>query len=351
MSPTHSGIGLAFLFAASTAFAQPPSIVHQPVACAEAEKFPRLFASFYPPGNVAVARLVFQGQTADWYSVAMKAEGSTFAGVLPKPRKELKSFRYYIEVTDKALGVARTTEYTTSVIPSSGACRGGVVSATVGSASVVLQGPAGLAALPAGFAASGVVAGSAAGTSAGVGGAAGSAGGLAGASAGGGLSTLAVVGIAAGAGGAAAIGAAAAGGRNAGPVAASPATLDGRWVGTFTDSDATPNCGTLSFSSTLTLSVSGTALSGTMTNLLTTVAPPVASGCAAAGTSFSGPVVSGTVTGSSVQFVANFTTVSPTRVFTFSGSWSGSSLTGTYVTTLPAFPQVSSRGTLSATKQ
>ena len=66
------------------------------------------------------------------------------------------------------------------------------------SASVILQGPAGVAALPVGFASSGVVAGSAAGS--------GSSAGAAGAATagGGGLSTGAVVGIVAGVGAAAA---------------------------------------------------------------------------------------------------------------------------------------------------
>lgn len=200
MRPFHFGIVPALLVTASIAFAQPPSIVHEPVACAVAEKFPRLTARFDPPDKVAVARVLFQGQTADWYSVAMKPEGSAFAGVLPKPRKELKSFRYYIEVTDKSLGVSRTTEFTTSIVPSSGACKGGLVSASVASASVVLQGPAGLAAIPGGFASTGVIAGSAAGSSAGTAGAA------AGAGAGGGIgATALVIGGVAVAGGAAAV--------------------------------------------------------------------------------------------------------------------------------------------------
>jgi len=351
MRPIHPGIVPALLLTASAAFSEPPSIVHAPVACAVAEKFPRLTARFEPPDNVAAARLVFQGQTADWYSVAMKREGTGFEGVLPKPHKELKSFRYYIEVTDKTLGVSRTTEFTTSVVPSSSTCKGGAVSATVASASVVLQAPSGVAALPAGFASAGVVAGSAAGST--VAGAAGGQGvssaAAAGVSAGGGLSGLAIAGIAAGVGGAAAIAVASGGGDDASPSPGS--TLDGRWVGTFTDADATPNCGTLAFTTTLSLSVSGSNVSGSMTNLLTTVAPAGASGCAAPGTSFSGPVASGSANAGSVQFVANFTTVSPTRVFTFTGTWSGTALTGTYVTTIPTFPQFSSRGTLSATKQ
>lgn len=192
------GLGL-FVLTGGPAAEQNVKIEHQPAACAVAEKFPRFAARFAPSESVAVARVLFQGETKEWYAVAMKAEGAGFSGVLPKPKKSLKAFRYYIEVTDKALGTTRTAEYTTSVVGSAGECSGKIMAATLGSASVLLQGPAGLAALPAGFASSGVVmAGSAAGSSAGAAGATAAAGG------GGGLSTGAVVGIVGGVGAAAA---------------------------------------------------------------------------------------------------------------------------------------------------
>ena len=204
------GLGVVYLNS-SPVEAQTLNIDHQPAACAVAEKFPRLEARFTPVDTVAVARVLFQGHTKEWYSVAMKAEGLAFAGVLPKPKKSLKAFRYYIEVTDKSLGTNRTAEYTTSVVAGAGECSGKVVAASLGSASVLLQAPAGAAALPAGFASTGVVtsgsaAGSAtAGSSTGAAGAAGVAGAAgAAAAAGGGLSGAAVVGIVAGAGAAAA---------------------------------------------------------------------------------------------------------------------------------------------------
>lgn len=194
------GLRLLVLLTASSAQAQTPRIDHQPVACAAAEKFPRFEARFAQAETVATARVVFQGQSPEWYSVAMKSEGAAFVGVLPKPKKSLKSFRYFIEVTDKALGTDRTADYTTSVVDSSSACKGKVMAGALGSASVLLHGPAGVVALPPGFASSGVVVvGSATGSSAGAAGAAGSAAG-----GGGGLGTGAIVGIVAGAGAAAA---------------------------------------------------------------------------------------------------------------------------------------------------
>src|SRR4026209_299070 len=114
-----AGLGVFLLLTCSSAQAQTPRIDHQPVACAAAEKFPKLEARFAPADTVANARVVFQGQNPDWYSVAMKPEGAIFTGVLPKPKKSLKAFRYYIEVTDKTLGTNRTADYTTSVVDSS----------------------------------------------------------------------------------------------------------------------------------------------------------------------------------------------------------------------------------------
>ena len=115
-----AGLGVVILSSSSLS-AQTLSIDHQPVGCAVAERFPRLEARFAPADTVATARVVFQPENAQqWYAVAMKSEGPAFSGVLPKPKKSLKAFRYYIEVTDKALGTNRTADYTTNVVASPG---------------------------------------------------------------------------------------------------------------------------------------------------------------------------------------------------------------------------------------
>jgi hypothetical protein len=272
-------LGVLVLVGAS-AEAQTPTIDHQPAACAVAEKFPRMEARFAPPETVAAARVVFQGQSSEWYSVAMKSEGAGFIGVLPKPKKSLKWFRYYLEVTNKALATSRTADYTTAVVDSAGACRGKILAGSLASASVILQGPAGAAALPAGFASAGVVAGSAAGASAGS--SAGSAGlaGAAGAAAasGGGLSAAAVVGIVAGAGAAAAgVTVATKGSDKSSSSASLPSpspspgssstsytgTFSGQYVVTQTFSSSGPNGGT-----STTTCFHAHAYSGTMTTTL-----------------------------------------------------------------------------------
>jgi hypothetical protein len=191
------------------------SIEHQPVGCAAAERFPRLEARFTPADTIAKARVLFQGANLEeWYSVVMKPEGTAYAGILPKPKKSLSAFRYYIEVTDTALETSRTAEYTTSVVASASECKSKIMAGVVTSASVVLLGPAGAAAVPVGFASAGVVAAGSAASAAG----ATSAGG------GGGLSTGAMVGIGAGVAGLAGVVAAKGGGdSNTTPSSSSPA--------------------------------------------------------------------------------------------------------------------------------
>jgi len=196
MSPLFLPALAVLLLVSSSLSAQTLSIDHQPVACAVAERFPQLEARFAPSGTIATARVVFQAEDAKpWYSIAMKPQGPVFSGVLPKPKKSLKAFRYYIEVTDSALGTNRTADYTTDVVASPGECKGKLMAAGLGSASVLLQVPAGAAALPAGFASTGVVATASGSVAAASGAAAGG---------GGGLSTGALVGIVGGAAAAAA---------------------------------------------------------------------------------------------------------------------------------------------------
>lgn len=332
MTPRAFRLAAFALLAPAFARAQGVTIDHQPVSCAAADRHPEIRAGLQPAAAVAKARVVFQGANPqEWYSVAMRRDADSFTALLPQPRPSLKTFTYYIEVTDSALGTVRTEEFKVVVAEARGACRG-LMAATVASASVAVQGPAGLPALPAGFSSTGIVTGSAAGSAAA-------------AAVGGGLSKGAIAGIAAGVGGAVVAGAALSGSEEAAPAS----SVAGQWVGTWRDSDPTPNCGTLSFSTTMTLSQNGASISGAMVNLLTT-APP-ASGCAAQGTSFSGPISSGSVSGSSIQFVATLNTVSPARIFTFTGSVSGTSISGSYVTTIAEFPTFQARGTLSATKQ
>ncbi|HYU40680.1 MAG TPA: hypothetical protein VEQ84_00880 [Vicinamibacteria bacterium] len=144
---------------AGSAAAEAPAISHAGVGCVVAEKFPRLEARIAPADAVARAVVHFRTDPArPWYAMAMKAEGEAFSGVLPKPKGSLKAFQYYIDVTDRGFATSRTPEYTTTVVTGPGACKGKMMAGAMGSASILLEVPAGAPLVPAGFASAGVAA-------------------------------------------------------------------------------------------------------------------------------------------------------------------------------------------------
>lgn len=146
------------------------TIAHTGVQCVVAERFPRLEAQVPAGVEVARARIHFRPESSKvWYSVDMARTGHALAGMLPRPKKSLPSFRYYIEVTDAAFASSRTAEYAPVVADNAAACRDKVQAATETTAVVLLLPPSGAPPIPAGFASSGVTtttAGGAAGAAA-----------------------------------------------------------------------------------------------------------------------------------------------------------------------------------------
>jgi hypothetical protein len=317
---------------------QAPAIDHQAVGCVVAERFPRLEARVVPADSVAAARVVFQSEGAkDWYAVAMKLEGPAFVGVLPKPKKSLKAFRYYVEVTDKAMATARTSDFTANVVDGAAECKGKLVAGALASASVLLQVPAGVAAIPAGFAASGVAAagGSVSGAAA-----AGTAAGT-----GGGMSTGAIVGIVAGAG-AAAAGVAVAAGKASGPERTTyTGPVTGQW--TIVDrvvGNVTNNCSftrSLTGTAELRLEEKDGGVTGKFSVTMSGALIGISAGCnppGPAGDPFGQCEVTGSVGSFSCNSQTTNSSTTPTGVqlsftqtntFAFSGALSGGVVTGT----------------------
>lgn len=180
---------VACLLAVATPLrAQGPVIDHSAVACMVAEKFPQLEARITEPDAISRARVQFRGVGGPWYFVEMKRSGGVFTGVLPKPKKSLKTISYYIEATDRQFPDSRTQEFAASVVPQATLCADGKMMAGVAStASVMVGSPAGAAAVPAGFSPAGVASVGSSATAAG-----------ASAGSGGGIGTAATVGIIAG---------------------------------------------------------------------------------------------------------------------------------------------------------
>jgi hypothetical protein len=149
-------LGMATLGPSSSP-AQELALDHEGVACIVAEQYPSLEARCQPAEAVGRARLHFRPEGGPhWYSVTMKNEGPTFTGVLPKPTKSLKRIAYYIEVTDTSFGTQRTRQFEPEVVSTEMACRDEDVAAALGSASVLVEAPAGAPPVPAGFSAIGV---------------------------------------------------------------------------------------------------------------------------------------------------------------------------------------------------
>jgi len=187
MSPVRRSCvlgGLVLVGLAAVPAVHATEIDHKAVGCVVAEQFPRLEARLIPVDSVGRARIFFRTEGGpSWYAVAMKREGDVFLAALPKPKKSLKQFHYYVEVADKAAATSRTEEYATDVVAAAGGCSKGMMAGVMSAASILLEVPAGAAAIPVGFSSAGVVA---AGSTAAAG-----AGGAAASSGGGGLSTAA----------------------------------------------------------------------------------------------------------------------------------------------------------------
>jgi hypothetical protein len=174
-------------------------IDHTPIGCAVAERYPVIEARLDP--------VHFRSGTApQWYTVAMKGDGGAFKALLPRPKKSLDRFQYYIDVTDRAFAISRTSEQTVQVATDPTGCHGRMMASGVASASIVLGVPAGAPAVPAGFGSAGVAT---AGTTAG-------AAGAAGAASGGGIGIVAVAAIVGGGAAVAGVAVAASGGKGHG---------------------------------------------------------------------------------------------------------------------------------------
>ena len=172
-----TSLAVAYLaLGAGAAAADGIRIDHQAAQCVVAERFPVLRARLQPADAVQRAKVYFRsGAGPHWYAVPMRAAGDIHEAVLPRPKKGLASFTYYIEAVDRHASVVRTAEAVPVVVGSAVACRGGAVAGAAEAAAVALEAPAGApAARPAGCSATGVttttgaaaVAGSAAGVAA-----------------------------------------------------------------------------------------------------------------------------------------------------------------------------------------
>jgi hypothetical protein len=327
---------LLLLLTATPAVTQGIAIQHDPVGCVVAERFPQLEARLAPVDRVGRARLYFRPERSPyWYSVAMKREGDVFRAVMPKPRRGLEGFSYYIEATDVDFNASRTQEYAPGVEASPAGCEQKLLAAAVSTASVVVEAPAGAPAVPVGFSASGVVTAGTAATAATAAGAAGS---------GTGVSVGLVAGVV---GGAAAVAVAVGkrGGSTSSPPPSSPpgpstgptpsptpqpTDLTGRWVGTFPDGAVSTagSCAGEQQDQLVVVTQSGSSLTGTYDGTIRVAGPP---GCVPVGTHEIG-TLAGTVGAGTVSFTVTITQPPGIKPAAVTGTFTANRMSGTFET-------------------
>ncbi|HZM51047.1 MAG TPA: SH3 domain-containing protein [Vicinamibacteria bacterium] len=114
-----------------------PVIVHQDVGCVVAGEFPKLEACFTPPESVGKAQVQFRAdEKGPWYYVDMKEEGGCRSALLPKPKKDIGTFHYFIEVVDRSFTAVQKPEaapsqsYAPRVVANRRECGQGMMMAT-----------------------------------------------------------------------------------------------------------------------------------------------------------------------------------------------------------------------------
>ncbi|HEU0105812.1 MAG TPA: SH3 domain-containing protein [Vicinamibacteria bacterium] len=114
-----------------------PVIAHKDVGCVVAGEFPKLEACFTPTESVGRAQVQFRAdEKGPWYYVDMKEEGGCRSALLPKPKKDIATFHYFIEVVDRAFTAvqqpasAPSQSYAPRVVANRRDCGQGMMMAT-----------------------------------------------------------------------------------------------------------------------------------------------------------------------------------------------------------------------------
>jgi hypothetical protein len=114
-----------------------PVIVHRDVGCVVAGEFPKLEACFTPAESVGKAQVQFRAdEKGPWYYVDMKEEGGCRSALLPKPKKDIGTFHYFIEVVDRSFtavqkpDAAPSQSYAPRVVGNRRECGQGMMMAT-----------------------------------------------------------------------------------------------------------------------------------------------------------------------------------------------------------------------------
>jgi hypothetical protein len=119
------------------------------VGCVVAGEFPKLEACFTPAESVGKAQVQFRAdEKGPWYYVDMKESGGCRTALLPKPKKDVGTFHYFIEVVDRSFTAvqkpdsAPSQSYAPRVVANRRECGQGMMMATGSPTGTIVMGVA-----------------------------------------------------------------------------------------------------------------------------------------------------------------------------------------------------------------
>ena len=111
-------LGVALLSLAPSAFADEPTIDHQPVECSVPGKNPRICAYVLDDGEVKRVRVYFRAQDQDaYYWSEMRFDGIQFCATLPVAKERVRSIDYYVWAVDNEFQTTRTRPFAIRLSP------------------------------------------------------------------------------------------------------------------------------------------------------------------------------------------------------------------------------------------
>ena len=108
--------GVAVVAFGAYAFADEPTLDHQPVECSVPEKNPRICAYVLDDGEIKRVRVYFRSDRQDaYYWSKMVFDGIQFCATLPVAKGNVNAIDYYVWTVDNEFEITRTRPYEISL--------------------------------------------------------------------------------------------------------------------------------------------------------------------------------------------------------------------------------------------
>jgi hypothetical protein len=108
--------GVALVAFGVYAFADEPTLDHQPVECTVPDKNPRICAYVLDDGEIKRVRVYFRSNRQDaYYWSTMAFDGIQFCATLPLAKGNVQAIDYYVWAVDDEFQITRTRPYEISL--------------------------------------------------------------------------------------------------------------------------------------------------------------------------------------------------------------------------------------------